>query len=52
MILYFPLFYTRVGKYPKAIGPDYERYSVVSVRFVLVRLLMLAAIICSTNGQF
>ena len=40
-----------IGKHPKGIWPDYERYSVVSLHFVLVRLLMLAAIICSTNGQ-
>ena len=50
MILYFPLFYTRVGKHPKATGPDYERYSVVSLHFVLVRLLMVSSniAVCST----
>ena len=48
MILSFPLFCTCVGKHPKGIGPDYERYSVVTLQVVPVRLLILAAImICS-----
>ena len=36
----------------KSARPDYERYSVLSLHFVPVRLLMLGAIICSTNGPY